>query len=97
MSRLEIHMDELKRAFRRCEPELKVDYFERLMRNECILHKYIGRTTVGRSINFAGCIGGPICHEITGKLGLGHQTSCEDIHKMVYDFIKKKYRETVKI
>ena len=90
-------MNELKRAFKKCEPELRVDYFERLMRNECILHKYLGRTTVGRRINFAGCIGGPICAEITGKLGLGHPISCEAIHKMVYNLIKNYGCRNVKI
>ena len=97
MSRLEIHMNDFKRVFRKCEPELKADNFEHLIRTECILHKYLGRTTIGRRTNPAGCIGGPICVEITEKLGLGHQTSCETIHKMVYDLIKKKYREIVKI
>ena len=75
MSKLEIHMNEFKRVFKKCEPEL----------------------TVGRRTNPAGCIGGPICVEITEKLGLCHQVRCEDIHKMVYDLIKKKYRETVRI
>jgi hypothetical protein len=90
-------MNDFKRVFKKCEPELKADNFEHLVRTECILHKYLGCTTIGRRTNPAGCIGGPICVEITVKLGLGHQVRCEDIHKMVYDFIKKKYRETVKI
>jgi hypothetical protein len=97
MSRLEIHMNDFKRVFKKCEPELETDNCEHLIRTECILHKYLGRTTIGRRTNPAGCIGGPICVEITEKLGLCHQVRCEDIHKMVYDLIKKKYRETVKI
>lgn len=97
MSRLEIHMNDFKRVFRKCEPELETDNCEHLIRTECILHKYLGRTTIGRRTNPAGCIGGPICNEIIEKLGLGHQVRCEDIHKIVYDLIKKNYRKTVRI
>lgn len=97
MSRLEIHMNEFKRVFRKCEPELEADNFEHLIRTECILHKYLGRTTIGRRRNFAGCIGGPICSEIIAKLGLGNQSDCRIIHKMIYDLIKKNYRKTVRI
>ena len=63
MSRLEIHMNDFKRVFKKCEPELKADIFEHLVRTECILHKYLERTTIGRRTNTAGCIGGPICME----------------------------------
>lgn len=94
---IKINMNEFKRVFKKCEPELKADNFEHLIRTECILHKYLERTTIGRRTNPAGCIGGPICVEIIEKLGLGYQVRCEDIHKIVYDFIKKKYRETIKI
>lgn len=97
MSRLEMHMNDFKRVFKKCEPELKADIFEHLVRTECILHKYLERTTIGRRTNTAECIGGPICVEITEKLGLGNHTNCEDIHKIVYDLIKKNYRGTVKI
>ena len=95
MSRLEIHMNEFKRAFKMCKPKLEVKSSGQLIHNQCILHKYLKRTTVGRSVNFAGCIGGPICVEIMGKLGLGNHSSCETIHKMVYDLIRK--RGTVRI
>lgn len=100
MSRLEIHMNEFRRVFKRCEPKMRVeshDSYKHLIRNTCILHKYLERTTVGRSVNFVGCIGGPICNEITRKLGLGAILDCEIVHKEVYDLIKKNYRGTVKI
>jgi hypothetical protein len=52
---------------------------------------------VGRSLNFAGCLGGPICNEIKRKLGLDNRSSCAAIHEEVYNFIKKNYRGAVKI
>ena len=100
MSRLEIHMNEFKRVFRDCNPQMKEEgdgIVRHLVRTECILHKYLVRTTVGRRTNFAGCIGGPICIKITTKLGLGNHTDCETIHKIVYDLIKKNFRTTVRI
>lgn len=57
MSRLEIYMNDFKRVFKKCEPELKADIFEHLVRTECILHKYLERTTIGRRTNTAECIG----------------------------------------
>jgi len=92
MSRLEIHMSDFKRVFKECKPKPEAYSY-----STCILHKYLERTTVGRSVNFVGCIGGPICNEITMKLGLGILPSCEIVHETIYDLIKKNYRGTVKI
>jgi len=97
MSKVEIHMNSFRRVLKECKPKLSLSSSGQLTHNQCILHKYLERTTVGRSLNFAGCLGGPICNEIKRKLGLDNRSSCAAIHEEVYNFIKKNYRGAVKI
>jgi len=63
-------------------------------RHNCILHKYL--LCVNPPLRFYGanCVGGYICEGIQKMLGLKATNMCADIHKNVYNIIKRGIRET---
>ena len=87
----------LKLVKSKCKPEIATQAGGMLIRNTCILHKYLEITREnGYFTNLYGCLGGDICHELQDVLGVKHSGACPRVHRNIYNFIKNE-RETVKI
>ena len=87
----------LKLVKGKCKPEIATKANDELIRNTCILHKYLEITREnGYFTNLYGCLGGDICHELQDVLGVKHSGACPRVHRNIYNFIKND-RETVKI
>lgn len=87
----------LKHVKKLCEPEIATATSGDLIRDTCILHKYLNVTREnGYFTNLYGCLGGDICHELQDVLGVKHSGACPRVHRNIYNFIKSE-RETVKI
>ena len=87
----------LRHVKRLCKPEIATKANDELIRNTCILHKYLEITREnGYFTNLYGCLGGDICHELQDVLGVKHSGACPRVHRNIYNFIKND-RETVKI
>lgn len=87
----------LKHVKKLCEPEIATKANDELIRNTCILHKYLSITREnGYFTNLYGCLGGDICNELQDTLGVTHSNMCPRVHRNIYNFIKND-RETVKI
>ena len=80
----------------RTSPKLSSDSDGWLIRNTCILHKYLEITREnGYFTNLYGCLGGDICHELQDVLGVKHSSACPEVHRNIYNLIKNE--RTVKI
>ena len=78
----------LKRVKKWCKPEI-AGKGDMLIRDTCILHKYLQITKEGGNFpNDYGCLGGGICHELQDTLGVKHSSICTMVHSNVYNFIK---------
>ena len=87
----------LRHVKRLCKPEIATKANDELVRDTCILHKYLEITREnGYFTNLYGCLGGDICHELQDVLGVKHSGACPRVHRNIYNFIKSE-RETVKI
>jgi hypothetical protein len=87
----------LKRVKKLCKPEIATKANYMLIRDTCILHKYLEITMEnGIFINPYGCLGGGICRDLQEILGVTHSNMCPKVHNNIYNFIKND-RETVKI
>ena len=87
----------LKHVKKLCEPEIATKANDELIRDTCILHKYLSITREnGYFTNLYGCLGGDICNELQRTLGVKHSSMCPRVHSNIYNFIKND-RETVKI
>ncbi len=79
----------LKRVKKLCEPEIATNSGGWLIRDTCILHKYLSITREGGYFtNTYGCLGGDICNELQRTLGIKHSSMCPTVHRNVYNFIK---------
>lgn len=86
----------LKHIKKLCKPEIAMNG-DMLIRDTCILHKYLQITREGEYFpNDYGCLGGSICHELQDTLGVKHSGICTMVHSNIYNFIKND-RETVRI
>lgn len=87
----------LKRVKKLCEPEIATKANDELIRDTCILHKYLNVTREnGYFTNLYGCLGGDICFELQNTLGVKRSSFCSEVHNNVYNLIKNN-REAVRI
>ena len=86
----------LKLVKGKCKPEIDTTTNDWLVRDTCILHKYLSITREnGFFTNLYGCLGGDICHELQDVLGVKHSSACPEVHRNIYNLIKNE--RTVKI
>ena len=77
----------------KCKPEITITGSGRIIRNTCIMHKYLEITKeAGYFTNTWGCLGGNICNELQRRLGLKHSGLCPTVHRNVYNLVKDNGR-----
>lgn len=81
----------LKRVKGLCRPEIATKANDELIRDTCILHKYLNITREnGYFTNLYGCLGGDICHEFQRLLGLKESSHCPTVHSNIYNLVKNE-------
>lgn len=74
-----------------CKPKITTKENGWLMRDTCILHKYLNITKEnGYIANSFGCLGGDICNELQHILGVKHSNACPRVHSNIYNLVKSR-------
>jgi hypothetical protein len=81
----------LKHVKKLCKPEIATKANYELIRDTCILHKYLEITREnGYFTNLYGCLGGGICRDLQERLGLEVSSHCPTIHSNIYNLVKNE-------